>query len=49
MHKFAVMQILEKLPAGGALPKYLNEQPNRVNYLLDTLKEPSDYLRNGDN
>ena len=47
MHKFTVLKILQQLPQESSLPGYLNSEPNRVNYLLDTLKEPSEFLRNG--
>lgn len=47
MQKFSVLKILSALPSSDLLPKYLNSEPDRVNFLLDTLKEPSDFLRNG--
>ena len=47
MEKFSVLKILQQLPQGSSLPKYLSTEPNRVNYLLDALNEPSEFLRNG--
>lgn len=47
MQKFTVLKILQTLSYDSCLPTYLSKEPNRVNYLLDTLKEPSEFLRNG--
>lgn len=47
MTKFTVLKIFINLPINGTLPRFLNEKPDRVNSLLDCMKEPYDYLRNG--
>lgn len=47
MVKFTILKIFSNLPINGTLPRFLNEKPDRVNSLLDSLKEPYDYLRNG--
>lgn len=47
MTKFTILKILINLPIVGTFPRFLNDKPDRVNSLLDNLKEPYDYVRNG--
>jgi hypothetical protein len=47
MPKYTVLKIVQTLPEHSTVFSYLSAEPNRVNCLLETLKQPAEFLRNG--